>query len=1136
MKKHFPLYLAIILLLMLAIPSTASAFSGEVPLGLGSYSTVLPPGAVDVQPTIYKTSAVTQKMPTNDWWSSLAWTQYSERMYPHPLAVKNKAEGFQVYYPTITANNGCICGWMPAPADANGNDDFTIGHSAQATFPDAKVDSFNDWFVTSSFVSGSNSMKATYGHGSPYVYFTYSGGNPKLTFPTAPTIWSGNANTPVLGVTYNGKNYALFGPTGSTWSGIGTAVLTNNLNNKNYFSIALLPDNTSATLSKFQQYAYNHVTNTTVDYSYNPSNSTVTTNYSYTTTAKEGTGSGTIFALYPHQWKNSSSTLLSYRYNSVRGTMKTGEGSSFSTSMKFTGVLPSLPDKGSYNKTTLAGYIDQAEAQAYTGGSDTYWLGKEMGKLATLAPIADQVGDTTAATKFRNDIKGYLQDYLKASDASGNLESQKVFYYNNNWGTLIGYPSSFGSSEELNDHHFHYGYFIKAAAEIARVDKTWANDSNWGQMVNLLIRDFANGDRNDTMFPFLRNFDIYAGHSWASGHGNFGDGNNNESSSEAMNAWSGIILWGEATGNTAIRDLGIYLYTTEMNAINEYWFDVNDNTHPASYSPSVVTMIWGGKGANGTWFTSNPEQVHGINYLPLTAGHLYLTHYPAYTAKNYNAMVAENGGTNWDAWSDLIWMYRAISDPADAKNQFNAGIGSITPEEGNSKANTYHWIYNLDTMGNADKSITANYPLAVVFNKNGVKTYVVYNMTNASKTVTFSDGTTVTVPANSFNGGTTPPPSDTIAPSTPTNVANPAKTSSSATLNWAASTDNVGVTGYEILRNGSVIGTSATTSYTDNGLAASTSYSYTIIAYDAAGNRSSASSALSVTTTAATGTDTQAPTTPTNLSTTNTNASITLSWTPSTDNIGVAGYDILRAGIKIASTTSTNFTDVGLNVNTNYIYSVKAYDAAGNRSAATPEVNVTTGSSGGDTQPPTAPSNVTNPSKTSSSLTLSWTASTDNTGVTGYEILRNGSVIGTSATTSFTNSDLAAETTYSYTIIAYDAAGNRSTASSSLSATTLAASTGGSGPFTTADYTAGTTKPSASQARIYFAPNGYSSAYVDVHYKINGGNQSNFRMINNGGTWETIVSGLSTGNSIEYWFTYNKGSIQTDSVSYTHIQ
>lgn len=856
MKQWFRFGL-IFLLLACLLPSTGSAFSGEVMQGAGSYSTVLPPGATDVQSQMYKTSNVTGKMPTNDWWSSLAWVPYSNAQFPHPLAVKNQSDGMRIYYPgnRITANTAAIAGWM------NDIHDFTVGHSAAASFPDAKVDGFNDWFVKALYQNGANSMSVTYGHGSPYVYFTYAGGNPALKFYSAPTIWSGNASSPVLGITMAGAHYALFGPTGSTWSGIGTTTLTNNLNGKNYFAIAVLPDNTTATLNKFKQYAYSHVTDTQMNYAYNPANSEVSTTFTYTTTAKEGSQNGTIFALYPHQWKNTTQALLGYTYNSVRGTMKTGEGSSFTTRMKFTGVLPSLPDKGSYDKTTLGGYINEEEALPYTGGTDTYYIGKRMGKLAVLAPIADQVGDTAAASQFRNEIKSRLTDWLKASDGNGNLKSSNLFYYNNNWGTLIGYPASFGSADELNDHHFHYGYFIKAAAEIARTDKTWA--INNAAMVNLLIRDMASWDRNDPLFPFLRNFDPYAGHSWASGHAKFDDGNNNESSSEAMNAWTGLILWGEATGNTTVRDLGIYLYTTEMNAINDYWFDVQDNTHPADYTPSVVTMIWGGKGANGTWFTANPEQVHGINWLPITAGSLYLTHYPAYTNKNYTAMLAENGGSTWDMWRDLVWMYRAISNPADAKAQFTAGIGSMITgageasggtEGGNSKANTYHWIYNLDAMGNADPTVTANSPTAAVFTKNGIKTYIAYNYSNAAKTVTFSDGTSVLVPANSFNtgNGSGPGPVDTTPPSTPANLVSTAKTANSVSLSWSASTDNVGVTGYEISYGGSTVAASGTTA-TVSGLTANTAYTFTVKARDAAGNWSAGSNAITVTTSAGSG-------------------------------------------------------------------------------------------------------------------------------------------------------------------------------------------------------------------------------------------------------------------------------------------
>ena len=101
---------------------------------------------------------------------------------------------------------------------------------------------------------------------------------------------------------------------------------------------------------------------------------------------------------------------------------------------------------------------------------DTYWEGKLLGKLATLIPIAEQAGDEPAAAQFRDELRRRLEQWFTPTDAGGKLKSAGLFYYDANWGTLIGYPASFGSDAELNDHHFHYGYFIKAAAEIARHD------------------------------------------------------------------------------------------------------------------------------------------------------------------------------------------------------------------------------------------------------------------------------------------------------------------------------------------------------------------------------------------------------------------------------------------------------------------------------------------------------------------------------------------------------------------------------------------------------------------------------------------------------------------------------------------
>ena len=107
-------------------------------------------------------------------------------------------------------------------------------------------------------------------------------------------------------------------------------------------------------------------------------------------------------------------------------------------------------------------------------------------------------------------------------------------------------------------------------ADIALRDPAWASKAQWGGMVDMLVADIATMRRGAADFPFLRNFDPYEGPSWASGVGLGAHGNNQESSSEAINAWAGLIQCCEITGNAQLRNLGLYLYTTEIEAIHHY--------------------------------------------------------------------------------------------------------------------------------------------------------------------------------------------------------------------------------------------------------------------------------------------------------------------------------------------------------------------------------------------------------------------------------------------------------------------------------------------------------------------------------------------------------------------------------------
>jgi endoglucanase Acf2 len=309
----------------------------------------------------------------------------------------------------------------------------------------------------------------------------------------------------------------------------------------------------------------------------------------------------------------------------------------------------------------------------------------------------------------------------------------------------------------MNDHHFHYGYWVMAAAHVALRDPDWASQEKWGGMVGKIIADIANDERGRADFPFLRNFDPYEGHSWASGDANFDDGNNQESSSEAVNAWAGLVLWGEATGNDRLRDLGIYLLSSEIASVNQYWFDLDRQVLDPEYGKPFASMVFGGKYSYNTWWTQEPRQILGINMLPITPASTYLGADPAYIRRLVDALPAEvkayrgrglDDGTPSDIWQDIIASYAALADAEFGASQWNRK-GSV--EGGETRTRTLYWLSSLREMGRPDLTVTADTPLYAVFkDASGKRTYLAYNAGTSPLRVTFSTGQTLEVPARSL--------------------------------------------------------------------------------------------------------------------------------------------------------------------------------------------------------------------------------------------------------------------------------------------------------------------------------------------------------------------------------------------------
>jgi fibronectin type 3 domain-containing protein len=279
---------------------------------------------------------------------------------------------------------------------------------------------------------------------------------------------------------------------------------------------------------------------------------------------------------------------------------------------------------------------------------------------------------------------------------------------------------------------------------------------------------------------------------------------------------------------------------------------------------------------------------------------------------------------------------------------------------------------------------------------------------------------------------------DAQAPTVPAGLtATPSSSLPQVNLGWSASTDNVGVTGYTVHRNGSVLATvsGSTLAYADNTVASLATYSYAVDAFDAAGNHSAQSSPVSVTTP-----DTSPPTVPTGVAATAISpAEIDVSWGASADNVGVTGYTVYRNNVFLSTTGGgvTAWADTTAAASTTYSYSVDAFDAAGNHSAHSAPASATTPAAP-DTQPPTVPATIAAQAGPVGEVDVTWSASTDNVAVTGYTVYRNGAVLATVSGSTLAYADKTASglTTYSYTVDAFDAAGNHSAPSGAASVTT----------------------------------------------------------------------------------------------------
>lgn len=327
-------------------------------------------------------------------------------------------------------------------------------------------------------------------------------------------------------------------------------------------------------------------------------------------------------------------------------------------------------------RQTIAQVARQELTQDMDAQSDlesAYFAGKALAKFASIVLCASELlGDKAAAAD------GLAR--LKASFARFAENRQKhPLVYEAAWGGVVstaayttGDPMADFGNSYYNDHHFHYGYFVFAGAVIAHLDRSWLQNPTNTEYVDLLVRDYANPSRQDTLFPVFRSFDWYHGHSWASGVFPSMDGKNQESSSEDAMALYAFKMWGQVKGDAAMEARGNLMLSVLARSLQAYYYYGQGQSElPAQFTGNQVGgIMFENKIDHTTFFGGDPELIHGIHMLPLLPCSP-LCRPPAYVMQEWNDAFSDGRADKAQGgWRGVLYGNLATASPHTAFSYF----------------------------------------------------------------------------------------------------------------------------------------------------------------------------------------------------------------------------------------------------------------------------------------------------------------------------------------------------------------------------------------------------------------------------------------------------------------------------------
>ncbi len=601
-----------------------------------------------------------QGIVTNQWYSSLYFEEWSQPLFALPLVYKLEKDGLVLSYPQLVGSQKTIfASFVP---------NLTI--KTKQPFIKKEVLNADPTSIKISVCNGSECFSTRFIHGSPIlnlkaeteINFTIEQNAQLSQIEHGFTIQSANA-TYLLAVKDENNQF------------LDQIIQQENqsliikLLPQQTLIIALKPDNSDLSLTD----CLSEITGTSFTYTNNNSQLISTLNYYHKDKQKP------LLALLPHQWDGLTATSLG-TYHSIRGDLKLYKTDQIIQEFETPEVLSiekMLKNLNEDEKSILAKKIVTNAKQLQEDKGDDidviYEAGKRIFRLAQLYEIAQNL-NIKETEILDNLLKQRLTKWLANPINSPN----SLFVYSATPQGIIAKNPQF-YNEYFNDHHFHYGYFLASAGIYLKYHPNFYSKIQPG--LDLLIKDVANTDINNG-YPFLRGFDVYESHSWADGRALAGDGNNQESTSEAINRWYGIYRLGDAIKDDNLINLGLTGLSMEQEAAQIYWLGQKPELFkfPEEYHYPIVSLLWGGKADYATWFSALDSHIFGIQFLPMTPAMTHIVN-PTTFAKYQLYQPSQNK----EAWNDIYYMVAAA-------NGEKVPFELEKYESGNTSSFYYMWV------------------------------------------------------------------------------------------------------------------------------------------------------------------------------------------------------------------------------------------------------------------------------------------------------------------------------------------------------------------------------------------------------------------------------------------------------------